>query len=63
MSDLYWRYIVREWRRDGPREYLVIVPNGCTDNAVEAWRLCQASIFPRHVWDTAEEAIVMSNYS
>ena len=57
-----WHYQVREWRRDGEREYLAIVTDGCTDNIHQAHSLCNDSNKPRHIWDTRQERIVHRNY-
>jgi hypothetical protein len=61
MSD-YWHYIVREWKRDGPDEYLAIVTNGCTDNINQAFALCNSTHRPRHIYDVRQGKIIHRNY-
>jgi hypothetical protein len=56
-----WRYIVREWRKDGPDENLVIVTDGCTDNIAHAFDLCD-TCRPRQIFDTEQEKVIYRNY-
>jgi len=60
--DATWHYIVREWKHDGPNEYLAIATDGCTDNINTAYQICNSSNRPRHIFDTRQDKIIYRSY-